>query len=323
MTLEEPLTFSFSTKVFVWGNKAGKVPVFTTLALAVTRPGGMKTDKDHGSLWSLNSVTEPTAPGLASPCWHQLGALDAEAMVPQELGDPSPCILMSKVMWCCEFFQEFLGWAWEVYEEGPKLDNRSQSFSSLNGTSTRCLLKEGWPLRRQAQSTVLTGTMVLLMKMHEVWSPSSWGGNSNPVLTGSSVSRGLTVCLPFTLLLGSQDVLHPPAVILDVVVQDAAVWDAVAWDVVVRDVVGWDAVVLDAAVRDAVVWDVVVWDAVIGTLQYGMLWSWMLQSEILWSGTHSSQLLLQWISFLWLPWNILNEQKTLDSLNKPKQNTIS
>lgn len=197
-----------------------------------------------------------------------------------------------------------------------------------NGISTRCLLKEGWPLRRQAQSTVLTGTMVLLMKMHEVGSPSSWGGNSNPVLTGSSVSRGLTVCLPFTLLLGSQDARHPPAVVRDIVVQDAAVWDAVAWDVVVRDVVGWDAVVLDAAVRDAVVWDVVVWDAVIGTLQYGMLWfgmlwSWMLQFEILWSGTHSSQLLLQWISFLWLPWNILNEQKSLDSLNKPKQNTIS
>lgn len=42
-------TFSFSTKVFVRGNKAGKVPVFTTFNIGCNQAGGMKTDKDHGS----------------------------------------------------------------------------------------------------------------------------------------------------------------------------------------------------------------------------------------------------------------------------------
>lgn len=109
--------------------------------------------------------------------------------------------------------------------------------------------------------------MVLLIKMHEVGSPSSWGGNSNPVLTGSSISRGLTVCLPFTLVLGSQNVLHPPAVVRNVVVQDSevldtAVRDAVVWDAAVLDAAVWDALVWDVAVQDAVVRDTTVWDAV-------------------------------------------------------------
>lgn len=42
-------TFSFSTKVLVRGNKAGKVPVFTTFSIGCYQAGGMKTDKDHGS----------------------------------------------------------------------------------------------------------------------------------------------------------------------------------------------------------------------------------------------------------------------------------
>lgn len=76
------------------------------------------------------------------------------------------------------------------------------------------------------------------------------------------------MCLQLTLLLGSQDVLHPLSVIQDTVAQDAVAWDAVVWDTL-----------------------------------------------------FSAAAIVNFIS--WLPWNILNEQKSLDSLNKPKQYTVS